>query len=145
MKKMGNLKKLMRCFQTPKLLDCFKQRNASSKNSKNAQTDQKSCKSERKRSRMNKSHFLATQRGNTCIAIWDHVTCEQDELQFRCGDVIEILDQSNRNWWLGKMFTRDDLGDQTRNETKNAGQSEHGWFPSIFVQVSPIIILSCHC
>ncbi|XP_063726086.1 uncharacterized protein LOC134853981 isoform X2 [Symsagittifera roscoffensis] len=110
------------------------QRNASSKNSKNAQTDQKSCKSERKRSRMNKSHFLATQRGNTCIAIWDHVTCEQDELQFRCGDVIEILDQSNRNWWLGKMFTRDDLGDQTRNETKNAGQSEHGWFPSIFVQ-----------
>ena len=54
---------------------------------------------------------------NTCMAIWDHVTVDPEELQFKCGDLIEILDNSDKNWWKGKV---DDC---------------EGWFPNIFVQV----------
>lgn len=51
-------------------------------------------------------------------AVWDHVAMETEELAFRAGDVIEVLDTLDRDWWWGAR------GDQT------------GWFPSAFVRVS---------
>lgn len=51
-------------------------------------------------------------------ALWDHVTIEQDELPFRAGDAIEVLDTCDRDWWWGK-----------------SGQ-KFGYFPSDFVRVS---------
>lgn len=50
-------------------------------------------------------------------AVWDHVTMEPEELAFRAGDVIEVLDTMNRDWWWG-----------TRGE-------DSGWFPAAFVRV----------
>ncbi|KAK6628181.1 hypothetical protein RUM43_001993 [Polyplax serrata] len=50
-------------------------------------------------------------------ALWDHVTIEQDELPFRAGDAIEVLDTCDRDWWWGK-----------------SGQ-KFGYFPSDFVRV----------
>lgn len=51
-------------------------------------------------------------------AVWDHVAMEPEELGFRAGEVVEVLDTLDRDWWWG---TR---GDQA------------GWFPSAFVRVS---------
>ena len=57
----------------------------------------------------------------TCLAIWDHVTFDPNELQFKCGDLIEILDNSDRHWWRGKLH------------------DQEGWFPNAFVHVSTAI------
>jgi hypothetical protein len=54
-------------------------------------------------------------------AVWDRVGLESDELSFRVGDVIEILDMSDDTWWQGNV------------------KEKCGWFPSAFVRVSP-----CH-
>ena len=51
-------------------------------------------------------------------AVWDRVGLESDELSFRVGDVIEILDMSDDTWWQGNV------------------QEKSGWFPSAFVRVS---------
>lgn len=51
-------------------------------------------------------------------AVWDHVAMEPEELAFRAGDVIEVLDTMDRDWWWG-----------SRNE-------DSGWFPAAFVRVS---------
>ena len=51
-------------------------------------------------------------------AVWDRVGLESDELSFRVGDVIEILDMSDDTWWQGNV------------------QEKCGWFPSTFVRVS---------
>ncbi|KAJ9585687.1 hypothetical protein L9F63_002477, partial [Diploptera punctata] len=32
-------------------------------------------------------------------AVWDHVAMEPEELAFRAGDVIEVLDTVDRDWW----------------------------------------------
>ncbi|XP_026685823.1 spermatogenesis-associated protein 13 [Diaphorina citri] len=50
-------------------------------------------------------------------AVWDHVAMEAEELGFRAGDVIEVLDTLDRDWWWG-----------TRGEAS-------GWFPSAFVRL----------
>lgn len=50
-------------------------------------------------------------------AVWDHVAMETEELAFRAGDVIEVLDTLDRDWWWGAR------GDQA------------GWFPSAFVRL----------
>uniref|UniRef100_A0A1B6CGV1 Spermatogenesis-associated protein 13 n=1 Tax=Clastoptera arizonana TaxID=38151 RepID=A0A1B6CGV1_9HEMI len=50
-------------------------------------------------------------------AVWDHVAMETEELAFRAGDVIEVLDTLDRDWWWGAR------GDQS------------GWFPSAFVRL----------
>jgi hypothetical protein len=42
---------------------------------------------------------------------------EPEELAFRAGDVIEVLDTMDRDWWWG-----------SRNEGS-------GWFPAAFVRV----------
>ncbi|KAM6211252.1 spermatogenesis-associated protein 13 isoform 2-T2 [Sarcoramphus papa] len=49
-------------------------------------------------------------------ALWDHVTMDDQELGFKAGDVIRVLEASNKDWWWG------------RNEDKEA------WFPASFVR-----------
>ena len=50
-------------------------------------------------------------------ALWDHVTLDQVELGFRAGDVIEVRDMLDKDWWWGRLDRRE------------------GWFPSAFVAV----------
>ena len=50
-------------------------------------------------------------------ALWDHVTMEQDELGFKVGNVIQVVDMKNADWWWGEL------------------NSAQGWFPSTFVRV----------
>ena len=50
-------------------------------------------------------------------AVWDHVAMEPEELAFRAGDVIDVLDTLDRDWWWGCC------------------RGEHGWFPAAFVRV----------
>lgn len=51
-------------------------------------------------------------------AAWDHVTMANRELAFKAGDVIKVLDASNKDWWWGQI------------------DDEEGWFPASFVRVS---------
>lgn len=51
-------------------------------------------------------------------ALWDHVTMEEQELAFKAGDVIRVLDASHQDWWWGR------------------GADREAWFPSCFVRVS---------
>jgi hypothetical protein len=51
-------------------------------------------------------------------ALWDHVTMDSEELGFRAGEVIEVMDMSDKDWWWGRM------------------SSTEGWFPAAFVRVS---------
>uniref|UniRef100_A0A8C5LSS2 Spermatosis associated 13 n=1 Tax=Leptobrachium leishanense TaxID=445787 RepID=A0A8C5LSS2_9ANUR len=50
-------------------------------------------------------------------ALWDHVTMDDQELGFKAGDVIRVLEASNKDWWWGR------IGD---NEA---------WFPASFVRL----------
>ncbi|GLD54773.1 spermatogenesis-associated protein 13-like isoform X1 [Lates japonicus] len=50
-------------------------------------------------------------------ALWDHVTMEEQELAFKAGDVIRVLDASHNDWWWGR------------------GADREAWFPSSFVRV----------
>lgn len=50
-------------------------------------------------------------------AVFDHVAIDSEELAFRAGDVIEVLDTVHREWWWGSA----------------AGRS--GWFPAEFVRL----------
>ncbi|XP_046397730.1 uncharacterized protein LOC124164449 [Ischnura elegans] len=51
-------------------------------------------------------------------AVWDHVAMDPEELPFRAGDMIEVLDAwSDRHWWWGAK------GDRL------------GWFPASFVRL----------
>ncbi|XP_063244389.1 rho guanine nucleotide exchange factor 4 isoform X2 [Bacillus rossius redtenbacheri] len=50
-------------------------------------------------------------------AVWDHVAMEPEELAFRAGDVVEVLDTLDKDWWWGAR------GDHT------------GWFPAAFVRL----------
>lgn len=50
-------------------------------------------------------------------ALWDHVTMEEQELAFKAGDVIRVLDASHSEWWWGR------------------GTDREAWFPSCFVRV----------
>ncbi|XP_034399109.1 uncharacterized protein LOC117737330 isoform X4 [Cyclopterus lumpus] len=49
-------------------------------------------------------------------AVWDHVTMADRELAFKAGDVIKVLDASNKDWWWGQI------------------DEEEGWFPASFVR-----------
>ena len=51
-------------------------------------------------------------------ALWDHVTMEEQELAFKAGDVIRVLEASHKDWWWGR------------------GADKEAWFPSSFVRVS---------
>ncbi|XP_074477690.1 uncharacterized protein spata13 isoform X1 [Sebastes fasciatus] len=50
-------------------------------------------------------------------ALWDHVTMEEQELAFKAGDVIRVLEASHKDWWWGR------------------GADKEAWFPSSFVRV----------
>lgn len=50
-------------------------------------------------------------------AVWDRDALDSDELSFRVGDVIEVLDMTDDVWWHGSV-----------GETS-------GWFPASFVRV----------
>lgn len=39
-------------------------------------------------------------------AVFDHVAIEADELPFRAGDVIEVEDTTDREWWWGSNNER---------------------------------------
>lgn len=52
-------------------------------------------------------------------ALWDHVTMDDQELGFKAGDVIEVMDATNREWWWGRVADGE------------------GWFPASFVRVWP--------
>lgn len=65
-------------------------------------------------------------------AVWDHVTMANRELAFKAGDVIKVLDASNKDWWWGQI------------------DDEEGWFPASFVRVSDLLVFSasvnrCRC
>lgn len=45
-------------------------------------------------------------------AVFDHVAMDAEELMFRAGDVIEVYDQSDEEWWWGSTGGR------------------YGWFPA---------------
>ncbi|XP_037549895.1 spermatogenesis-associated protein 13 [Nematolebias whitei] len=49
--------------------------------------------------------------------LWDHLSMEEQELSFKAGDVIRVLDASHKEWWWGR------------------GADKEGWFPSSFVRV----------
>uniref|UniRef100_A0A674DSZ2 Spermatosis associated 13 n=1 Tax=Salmo trutta TaxID=8032 RepID=A0A674DSZ2_SALTR len=50
-------------------------------------------------------------------ALWDHVTMEEQELAFKAGDVIRVLEAPHKDWWWGM------------------GPDREAWFPSSFVRV----------
>lgn len=43
---------------------------------------------------------------------------DPEELGFRAGDVIEVTDMTDKDWWWGKL------------------REKEGWFPATFVRVS---------
>lgn len=57
-------------------------------------------------------------------AVWDHVTMANRELAFKAGDVIKVLDASNKDWWWGQI------------------DDEEGWFPASFVRVNNSFFLT---
>lgn len=64
--------------------------------------------------------FLQLISGGSVVsaeAVWDHVTMAERELAFKAGDVIKVLDASNKDWWWGQI------------------DDEEGWFPASFVRV----------
>ncbi|XP_065221150.1 uncharacterized protein RhoGEF3 isoform X2 [Planococcus citri] len=50
-------------------------------------------------------------------AVWDHVAIESEELPFNAGDVIEVYNVLDREWWWGMC------------------NGKSGWFPSDFVRL----------
>uniref|UniRef100_A0AAY4ANU4 Spermatogenesis associated 13 n=1 Tax=Denticeps clupeoides TaxID=299321 RepID=A0AAY4ANU4_9TELE len=50
-------------------------------------------------------------------ALWDHVTMEEQELAFKAGEVIRVVEASSKDWWCGIVGDRE------------------AWFPSSFVRV----------
>ncbi|XP_042627625.1 rho guanine nucleotide exchange factor 4-like isoform X15 [Cyprinus carpio] len=84
---------------------------------------------QRMMSRQGLAHFLLrcnlspeTQKlisdGSVCAeALWDHVTMDDQELGFKAGDVIEVVDATNKEWWWGRVL------------------DSEGWFPASFVRL----------
>lgn len=50
-------------------------------------------------------------------AVWDHIAIETEELAFRAGDVIDVMDTMDKDWWWGSC------------------RGKFGWFPAAFVRV----------
>ncbi|XP_041055887.1 uncharacterized protein LOC121284462 isoform X1 [Carcharodon carcharias] len=50
-------------------------------------------------------------------ALWDHVTMDDQELGFKAGEVIRVLDASNKEWWWGMI------------------EDKEAWFPASFVRL----------
>ncbi|CAO2601753.1 GRB2-related adaptor protein 2 [Lemmus lemmus] len=39
-------------------------------------------------------------------ALYDFEALEEDELGFRSGEVVEVLDSSNPSWWTGRLHNK---------------------------------------
>ncbi|XP_036376566.1 spermatogenesis-associated protein 13 [Megalops cyprinoides] len=63
------------------------------------------------------NEWIASGQAVYAEALWDHVTMEEQELAFKAGEVIRVLDASNKDWWWGVATDRE------------------AWFPSCFVRV----------
>ncbi|TRY58820.1 hypothetical protein DNTS_022330 [Danionella cerebrum] len=63
------------------------------------------------------SQHIHSGRAVYAEALWDHVTMEDQELAFKAGDVIQVLDVQEQDWWWGMVGDRE------------------AWFPSSFVRV----------
>ncbi|XP_043469994.1 uncharacterized protein LOC122503188 isoform X3 [Leptopilina heterotoma] len=50
-------------------------------------------------------------------AVWDHIAIETEELAFRAGDVIDVMDTMDKDWWWGSC------------------RGKFGWFPAAFVRL----------
>ncbi|KAF2354905.1 Pleckstrin domain [Trinorchestia longiramus] len=50
-------------------------------------------------------------------ALWDHVTMDSEELMFRAGELISVVDRTDHDWWWGRISSRS------------------GWFPVAFVRL----------
>uniref|UniRef100_A0A0B7A0K3 Rho guanine nucleotide exchange factor 4 n=1 Tax=Arion vulgaris TaxID=1028688 RepID=A0A0B7A0K3_9EUPU len=50
-------------------------------------------------------------------ALWDHVTMDPDELAFRAGDLISVMDATDKHWLFGRL------------------DDSEGWFPAAFVRL----------
>lgn len=46
------------------------------------------------------------QRVRWARALYDFEALEDDELGFRCGEVVEVLDSSNPSWWTGRLHNK---------------------------------------
>lgn len=46
------------------------------------------------------------QRVRWARALYDFEALEDDELGFRCGEVVEVLDNSNPSWWTGRLHNK---------------------------------------
>uniref|UniRef100_A0A673FZ75 Rho guanine nucleotide exchange factor 4-like n=1 Tax=Sinocyclocheilus rhinocerous TaxID=307959 RepID=A0A673FZ75_9TELE len=67
---------------------------------------------------LTKTHRFLISDGSVCAeALWDHVTMDDQELGFKAGDVIEVVDATNKEWWWGRVL------------------DSEGWFPASFVRV----------
>ncbi|XP_048815962.1 rho guanine nucleotide exchange factor 9 isoform X6 [Lagopus muta] len=64
-----------------------------------------------------KIHLISGGSIVSAEAVWDHVTMANRELAFKAGDVIKVLDASNKDWWWGQI------------------DDEEGWFPASFVRL----------
>lgn len=49
---------------------------------------------------------LPQQRVRWARALYDFEALEDDELGFRCGEVVEVLDSSNPSWWTGRLHNK---------------------------------------
>ncbi|XP_034025411.1 spermatogenesis-associated protein 13 [Thalassophryne amazonica] len=63
------------------------------------------------------SQWISSGRTVYAEALWDHVTMEEQELAFKAGDVIRVLDTFHKDWWWGR------------------GVDREAWFPSSFVRL----------
>lgn len=60
-------------------------------------------------------------------ALWDHVTLDSEELVFRAGELLTVVDRTDQDWWWGRVGTR------------------AGWFPVAFVRVSCNLLQGITC
>lgn len=56
-------------------------------------------------------------------AIWDYLTSDNEELNFRCGDLINVTDTSHKEWWWGAIKGQGEL------------ETRYGWFPASYVRL----------
>lgn len=73
------------------------------------------------------SQWISSGHAVYAEALWDHVTMEEQELAFKAGDVIRVVDASHTDWWWGR------------------GADREAWFPSSFVRVSRLSDPSRSC
>lgn len=51
-------------------------------------------------------------------ALWDHVSLDSEELVFKAGDLITVVDRTDSDWWWGRL-----------------PNGRGGWFPTAFVRI----------